>query len=186
MTGAYPRDLAFIAAVFGVAALVWATWGQEHPPRGWWWRAILGLESLAGLALGVGGGVLLGRLWTAPTAIEPGTTAFVVSVVVVWVELAFAIVLGILAIRAGWSDYVSPALLLLVGLDLAVLAPALQQPFLFIAAVLLVGAAAFALFAPTDDVARGFWCGILGAPVFVATGTWAALAVVPAAVGATP
>jgi hypothetical protein len=176
MTGACPRDLAFIAAVFGVAALVWATWGQHHPPRGGWWRAVLGLGSLAGLALALLGTVLLGQLWATPTAIEPGTTAFVVYVVVLWVELAFAVVLAIFAVRAGWSDFVSPALLALVGLDLVVLAPALHQPFLFVPAVLLMGVAGWALFAPSDDVARSFWCGILGAPVFLAAGAWAALA----------
>ncbi|MFF2486956.1 hypothetical protein ACFVSU_11175 [Microbacterium sp. NPDC058062] len=176
MTGAYPRDLAVSAAVFGLAALLWATWAQAHPPRGWWWRAVLGLGSFAGIALAVLGTVLLARLWATPTAIEPGTTAFVVYVVVFWVELAFAVVLAILAVRAGWSDFVSPALLALVGLDLIVLAPALHQPFLFVPAVLLIGVAAWALFAPSDDIARSFWCGILGAPVFLAAGAWAALA----------
>ncbi len=176
MTGAYPRDLAVIAAAFGVAALVWATWAQEHPPRGWWWRAVLGLGSLAGLALAVVGTILLVRVWATPTAIEPGTTAFVVYVVVFWVELAFAVVLAILAIRAGWSDYVAPALLALVGLDLIALAPALRQPFLFVPAVLLLGTAGWALLAPSDDVARSFWCGILGAPVFLAAGAWAVAA----------
>ncbi|MFB7892003.1 hypothetical protein ACFC1I_07385 [Microbacterium sp. NPDC056044] len=176
MTGVYPRDLAFIAAAFGVAALVWSAWAQEHPPRGWWWRAALGIGSLAGLALAVVGSVLLARQWATPTAIEPGTTAFVFYIVVFWVELAFAVVLAILAVRAGWSDFVSPALLALVGLDLVVLAPALHQPFLFVPAVLLIGVAGWALFAPSDDVARSFWCGILGAPVFLAAGAWAALA----------
>ena len=183
MTGEYPRDLAVIAAAFGVAALVWTTWAQGRPPHGWWWRAVLGLESVAGLALAVGGVVLLARLYSTPSAIEPGTTAFVVYIVVFWVELAFAVVLAILAIGAGWSDYISPALLVLIGLDLAVLAPALQQPFLFIPAALLIGVAAVSLVAASDDVARSFWCGLFGAPVFVTTGTWAALAVVPAAVG---
>ena len=178
MTGAYPRDLAFIAAAFGVAALVWSAWAQEHPPRGWWWRAALGIGSLAGLTLAVAGGVLLARLWATPTAIEPGTAAFVLYVVVFWVELAFAVVVSVIAIRGGWSDFVSPALLALVGLDLIVLAPALQQPFLLFPAVLLFVVAAWALFAPSDDVARSFWCGILGAPVFLAAGGWAAAAAV--------
>lgn len=179
----FPRDLSIIAAIFGVAAFVWAGWAQEHPPAHVLWRVVLGILGLAGLALAAAGVVLTIQTWSTPTAIEPGTPAFVIYVVVFWVEFVGAGVLAFLAVRAGLSDYVAPVILGIVGIHFFALAPAFQQPFLYIAAALLTLAALVAWFVPSDDVARSFWCGLLGAPVFLAIGSWSAVAAAAALPG---
>lgn len=172
---AYPRDLALIAAIFGVAAFVWSGWAQENPPAHGAWRIVLAVLSLAGLALAAVGVVLAVRMWSTPTAIEPGTPAFVVYVVVFWIELLGAGVLAFLAINAGMSDFVAPLVLLVVGIHFFVLAPVFHQPFLFLPAVLLTIGALVAAFVASDDVARSFWCGIMATPVFLAVGAWSAV-----------
>ncbi|MEU1971804.1 hypothetical protein ABZ477_09110 [Microbacterium sp. NPDC019599] len=172
----YPRDLALIAAIFGLAAFVWAGWAQEHPPRGAVWRVVLGALGLAGLALAAVGIVLTVHLWGTPTAIEPGTPEFFLYVVVFWVEFIGAGIVAFFVIRAGMSDFIAPIVLGVVGIHFFALAPVFHQPFLFLPAVLLTAAALAAAFIPSDDVARSFWCGLLGAPVFLAVGAWAAIA----------
>ncbi len=47
----YPRDLAMIGAIFGMATFVWSGWAQERPPKHGAWRVTLALLGLAGLAL---------------------------------------------------------------------------------------------------------------------------------------
>jgi hypothetical protein len=173
---AYPRDLALIAAILGVAAVVWAGWAQEQPPRHGAWRVLLGALTLAGLALAAVGVMLTVRTWESPTAVEPGTPAFVIYVVVFWVELLGAGLLAFLAIRAGMSDVVAPLVLAVVGIHFFALAPVFGQSFLYVPAVLLTVVAVVAWFAPSDDVARSFWCGALGAPIFLASGAWSAVA----------
>jgi hypothetical protein len=59
----FPRDVAFMAAVFGIATFAWAGWAQERPPRTAW-RIVLGALALAGLAV-VG--------LTLPAAIPPSS-----------------------------------------------------------------------------------------------------------------
>ncbi|MFH8251715.1 hypothetical protein ACH3VR_15210 [Microbacterium sp. B2969] len=173
---AYPRDLALIAAIFGLAAFVWAGWAQEHPPRGPVWRVVLAVLGLGGLALAAVGIAMAVRVWETPTAIEPGTPEFFFYVVVFWVELIGAGIIAFFTIRAGMSDFVAPIVLGVVGIHFFALAPVFHQPFLFFPAVLLTAAALAAAFIASDDVARSFWCGLFGAPVFLAFGAWAAVA----------
>ncbi|MEZ3161959.1 hypothetical protein AB1K54_15700 [Microbacterium sp. BWT-B31] len=171
----FPRDLVFIGALFGVAAFVWAGWAQESPPRSVWWRILLGALSLAGLVLAALTTPVLIANWGEPTAIDPGSGAFITYIVVFWVELIACAVLAYFAIRARLNDLVSPLVLVVVGIHFFALAPVLAQPALFIPAVLLTLVAVVAFAMPASDVARSFWCGVVGAPVFLAMGAWAAV-----------
>lgn len=171
---AHPRDLVMIGAVFGVATFVWAGWAQEGPPRNVVWRAVLGVLSVCGLALAGWSATLAARNWDTATAIEPGSRAFTVYLVVFWVEVVVAAVAGVVLARAGRSDLLAPLVLLVVGVHFFALAVVFGQPVLHLAAVLLSAAALVAASVPSSLAARSFWCGLLGAPVFLAIGLWSA------------
>lgn len=169
----YPRDLVVIAAIFGVAGFVWAGWAQENPPGHWMWRLVLALLGLAGLALTALSIPQVIQHWAEPTALRSGTTALTVYIVVFWAEVILAAVLAFLAVRAGRSDLIAPLVLGVVGIHFFALAPVFVQPVLYLAAVVLTAIALTAALLPADLVGRSFWCGALGAPVFLAIGAWA-------------
>jgi hypothetical protein len=170
----FPRDLVMIGAVFGVATFVWAGWAQEGPPPGRAWRAVLAVLSVGGLALAGWSATLAVRNWDTATAIESGSRAFTVYLVVFWAEALLAAVAGVVLARRGRSDLLAPLVLLVVGLHFFALAGVFGQPVLHLAAVLLSAGALVAAFVPPSLAARSFWCGLLGAPVFLALGLWSA------------
>lgn len=172
----HPRDLAMIGAVFGLAAFMWSGWAQEEPPNHLSFRVILGALSAAGLALMVPSILLAIRHWSEPSAIDSGTTAFTVYIVVVWVEIIAGGVLAFLAIRAGHADWVAPLILAIVGVHFFALAVVFAQPVLHLAGVLITLIAVVAFLLPKGIAAPSFWCGLIGAPVFLAIGLWCLLA----------
>ena len=172
----YPRDLVMIGAVFGAAAFVWAGWAQENPPGHVAWRVVLGCLSVAGLVLAALSIPVAVRHWHATTAIDPGSTAFRGYVIVFWLEVIVAAVLGVLAGRAGRSDLIAPLILAVVGVHFVALAVVFQQPVLHLAAATLTMIAVVAALLRVEAVAPSFWCGILGAPVFLAIGGWCLVA----------
>lgn len=172
----YPRDLAMVGAIFGLAAFMWSGWAQENPPTQWWWRAVLGLFAIAGLSLAALSISMAVSHWSAATALESGNVAFRVYLIVFWVEVVLAAVLAFIAVRAGRGDLIAPLVLAVVGVHFFALAPVFAQPVLYLAAVLLTTAAIVAAVVPSGSTARSFWCGLLGAPVFVAVGAWCTFA----------
>lgn len=66
----FVRDFAVTALIFGVAAFAWCGWGQEDPPRAW--RPILGIGSVLGMIIAIGGGFLTWQNWSAETALALG------------------------------------------------------------------------------------------------------------------
>ncbi|MWV58861.1 hypothetical protein [Rathayibacter sp. VKM Ac-2754] len=68
MTTEYLRDGLFLMAWFGLMTCVWLGWAQESPPK----RAQvpLGVGSGIGVLAGVGGGLLVWRVWGTPSALE--------------------------------------------------------------------------------------------------------------------
>lgn len=67
-------------------------------------------------------------------------------------------------------------ILLVVGIHFFALAAVFAQPVLHVAAALLVVVAAAACLIPTSVTARSFWCGVFGAPVFLAIGAYRTVA----------
>jgi hypothetical protein len=168
----FPRDLAMIAAIFGVAALVWAGWAQERPP-GTAWRVYLGVCSLAGLAL-VGFAIpVVIRRWSEGTAIAPGTAGFTAYVVWFWLEVVVAAVGSVMLIRRRRTRLVAPFILLIVGLHFFPLAWVFAQPVLHGVAALLSAIAVSGFLVRRSLAWPSFWCGALAAPVLLATGLWA-------------
>lgn len=168
----YPRDLVMVGAIFGVACFVWAGWAQEGPPTHWAWRVVLGVLGVAGLALAGLSIPMAIRHWNTTTALEGGTVALRVYIIVFWVEVILAAALAFFAVRADRSDLIAPLILAVVGIHFFALAPVFTQPVLYLAAGLLTASAIVAALAPADSFARSFWCGILGAPIFLAIGAW--------------
>ncbi len=136
------------------------------------WRVVLGLLGVAGLALAGWSATAAVRNWGSGTALDPGGRAFTSYLVVFWVEVAVAAAAGVVLARTGRSDLLAPFVLLVVGVHFFALAGVFGQPVLHLAAVLLCAAAVVAAAVPTSVAAHSFWCGALGAPVFLGIGLW--------------
>lgn len=172
----FPRDLVMTGAIFGIAAFVWAGWAQENPPSHVVWRVVLAVLGLGGLALAAVCIPAAIRQWGSPTAIAPGSAAFIVYVVVFWVEVAACIGLSIWAVRSGRSDLIAPLVLLVVGIHFVPLAFVFGQPIMAVTGAVLAVVAVVAALVPPGAAARSFWCGLIAAPVLIAVGTWCAVA----------
>ncbi|MGL4742979.1 MAG: hypothetical protein ACRCXL_01125 [Dermatophilaceae bacterium] len=159
-------------AVFGAAAFAWSGWAQEGPPRGWPWRALLALFGVTGAVLAGWSGTLAARHWGSGTAISPGSRGFTLYLIVFWAEVVIAVVAGIALTRIGRTDLLAPLVLFVVGLHFVALAWVFGQPVLHIVAALLVAAAVVSALLPAATALRSFWCGVLGAPVFLVVGWW--------------
>ncbi|MGB3594863.1 MAG: hypothetical protein WA994_11870 [Ornithinimicrobium sp.] len=172
----YPRDLAMIGAIFGMATFVWAGWAQEAPPRHRSWRLVLALLGLSGIALMFLSVPMAVRHWATATALQSGSVALTIYIVAFWVEIVVAGGLAFLAHRTGRSDLIAPLVLAVVGVHFIALAPVFDQPVLYLAAVLLTAIAIVAASMPRGRVARSFWCGLISSPVFLGIGVWSAVA----------
>ena len=93
-----------------------------------------------------------------------------------WVEVVVAVVLAIVAVRAGRSDLIAPLIMVVVGVHFFALAVVFGQPVLHLAGALITAIGIVAAFLPREIAAPSFWCGILGAPVFLAIGAWCLIA----------
>lgn len=179
----FVRDLLVIGAVFGVAAFAWAGWGQERPPRGWWWRAALVVLQLAGAALAAVAIIAVATHLDAPTALESGSAALVGFIVVFWLEVAFIVGFAVFFARTGRSRVIAPSVLIVVGVHFVPLSIVFGQPVLIVAAVILTAAAVASIviseraapraIPPERPAAASFWCGVFAAPVFLVVGVWA-------------
>lgn len=172
----YSRDLMMLGAIFGVASFAWSGWAQDSPPKHWAWRLILALMGLAGFALAVVSILLVVRRWDTPTALQSGTVALNVYIIVFWVEVSLAAAFAFLAVRAGRGDLIAPLILGVVGVHFFALAPLFAQPILYLTAALVTAVAIMAVLIPAGPVARSFWCGVLSAPVFLGVGAWSVAA----------
>lgn len=167
---AFPRDLLFIGALFGFAAFAWAGWAHERPPKGASPRIALVAIQLAGLALlGVALPPLV-RAWGTPTALVPGSAAFVWYVVIAWIEVVAIVALAILFARTKRAELTAAAAMIVVGVHFLPLGFVLGQPILFVAAILLTAIGAASVLPPRSLAAPSFWCGALGGPVLLVLG----------------
>ena len=161
---AHPRDLVMIGAIFGLAAFIWSGWAQEAPPKGLVFRIVLAGLGVAGLALAVPSILTAIGNWSEPSAFTSGTSAFTLYLIVFWVEVIIGAVASFFLIRTSQTENIAPLILAIVGVHFFALAVVFGQPVLL----------AFVL--PRDTAAPSFWCGILGAPVFLGIGLWCLLA----------
>ncbi|MGP3535937.1 hypothetical protein ACTU3I_14145 [Microbacterium sp. RD1] len=167
----HPRDLLMIAAIFGVAALVWAGWAQDRPPSVAW-RVYLAIASIAALALVAFAVPAVVGAWSEGTAITPGTPEFIAYLVWFWVEVVVAVGGAIMLTRRKRTHLIAPFVLLVVGLHFFPLAVVFAQPVLHGVAVLLAAIAVSGFVVRRRMAEPSFWCGALAAPVFLAVGVW--------------
>lgn len=109
------------------------------------------------------------------TAIASGSPAVIAYIIVFWLEGIVIAVLAVFYSRTRRNHLLAPTILIVVGVHFAPLAAVFRQPVLIVAAVLVTAAGVAALFLPRRIAAPSFWCGILGAPVFLTLGTTAPL-----------
>ncbi|UVI36435.1 hypothetical protein [Brevibacterium spongiae] len=105
-----------------------------------------------------------------------GTVAFTLYLIVFWAEVVIAAVVSFFLIRAGQTENIAPLILAIVGIHFFALAVVFGQPVLHLAGLLLTIVAVVAFILPRGTAAPSFWCGILGAPVFLGIGLWCLLA----------
>lgn len=106
------RDRAANALVLGIAATMWFGWAQEGPPASW--LPVLTVGSAVSLVVAVAAGILTHRHRAGRSAMDDpgGRTAYLR---VVGLEVA-CIALGAVALAiAGQAAYLSPWILLVVG-----------------------------------------------------------------------
>ncbi|PPF40347.1 hypothetical protein C5E05_03950 [Pseudoclavibacter sp. AY1H1] len=165
----FPRDVIFTASLFGFATFVWAGWAQERP-RHWAWRIVFGVLSLAGVALV---GITLPtaiRNWTSATALRVDSVPFAVYIAMVAVEVVGGLIAAIILLRKKKGELMAPVMLLIVGLHWVPMIWVFEQPFLAPVSLWAIAVAIVTFFLPSEKQAPSFWCGILGAPVFLITG----------------
>ena len=167
---AYPRDLVMTAAIFGVAAFVWSGWAQERPPAGWVSRAALAMLGLVGIVMAAVAIPAAVRHWSSPTAIRFDSGAWRVYLVVVAIEVVACAALAVWANVAGRGDLIAPLILAVVGIHFLPLAAVFGQPIMAWAGGALTLVAVVAAVVPASGTARSFWCGIVGAPIFLIAG----------------
>jgi hypothetical protein len=172
----FARDLVMTGVIFGAAALVWASWAHERPPKGVGWRIVLVVLQLAGVALMSFGIPVAVRYWETPTAIEPGGSAFVWYIALFWAEIIAIVAFSIYFVRRKKTELIAPLVLTVVGLHFVPLAFVFGQPIIMVAAILLTAAGVAAAFMPSRIAAPSFLCGILAAPILLILGTIALVA----------
>ncbi len=84
-----------------------------------------------------------------------------------WVSRA---ALAVWANVAGRGDLIAPLILAVVGIHFLPLAAAFGQPIMAWAGGALTVVAVVAAVVPASGTARSFWCGIVGAPIFLIAG----------------
>lgn len=116
------------------------------------------------------------RHWGEGTAIDPQQPAFAVYVAVAAIEFVAGAIIAVILIRRKRSELVAPAILAIVGFHFFALAVVFDQPVLHVAAALLMVAAFVAFRTSREKAAPSFWCGAIGAPIFLGIGAWCAAA----------
>jgi len=98
--------------ILGIAAVLWFGWGQAEPPSGW--SLLLNIGTFAALAVAVGSGSVVARFRRGATAMANPRVRRGYGITV-GVEVA-ACGLGAAGLGlAGYSAYIAPWILLVVG-----------------------------------------------------------------------
>jgi hypothetical protein len=130
----HARDVAVMAAVFGVAGFAWFGWAQEAPPRAW--RLPLGFGSALSLAVGIAGGALALRDWDMTSALA-GEDARRWFGVVAGLEVAFVAVGAAVLARRRAGRWTATWTCIVVGVHFVPLAVIFGDAGLYVLAVAL-------------------------------------------------
>ncbi len=162
----HARDLFMTAAIFALAAFIWAGWAQERPPNTAS-RVALGLCSVAGLGLCLPSVLNAIQHWNDGSAIDTSKPTWTIYLVIVALEVIAMVIAAVLLKRRGRSELIAPVVLLVVGLHFYPLAPVFGQNFMSVTATAITAAAVVAFWAARRRQAPSFWCGILASPLFL-------------------
>ncbi|MGC5165220.1 hypothetical protein [Luteimicrobium sp. DT211] len=135
LSTATDRDVAFTAAVLGVAGFAWFGWAQEAPPASW--RLPLGIAAGLCFAAAVVGGILGVRWWDHATALATQADGIRFGVIVA-VEVALCAAGAMVLARTGHEAWLSAWICGVVGIHFVPLARVFRDPGLVALAVLLV------------------------------------------------
>jgi len=138
LSTATDRDVAFTAAVLGIAGFAWFGWAQEAPPASW--RLPLGIASGLCFAAAVVGGVLGVRWWDTPTALATSSDGVRFGVIVA-IEAVLCAAGAVVLARTGNAAWVSAWICGVVGIHFVPLARVFHDAGFVVLAVLLVGVA---------------------------------------------
>lgn len=167
-SGATARDRAANALVLGIAAMAWFGWAQEGPPASW--LPVLTAGSAVAVLVTIAAGVLTYRHRAGRSAMDDprGRTAYLR---VVGVELG-CIALGAVALgTTGHAAYLSPWILLVVGVHFLPLGTLFRLDGLRVCGVLVsVVAVVAALVGWAGDLLPSALAGGVGGLVMVAFG----------------
>ncbi|GIG67358.1 hypothetical protein [Phytomonospora endophytica] len=133
MNAEYLRDAAMTAVIFGFFGMAWFGWAQEAPPPAA--RKFLGIGSVAGILLAIGGGLVAWQHWNDGSAITSETGPR--FGIIVGVEVAFAAAGSVILTVRKKSAYIAPWIAAVVGIHFIPLATILETPLLFAAGALV-------------------------------------------------
>ncbi|GAB3705011.1 hypothetical protein [Nocardiopsis oceani] len=130
----FVRDAAMTMAIFGLFAFVWFGFAHEQPPprrRGW-----LAAGNVLGLAVAVTGGVLATLNWGGDSVMSD-PSVLRLYLVIVAIEFGVALIGAVVLLRVGRGQYLTPWILLVVGVHFFPLAVFLADPTLHVLGTVL-------------------------------------------------
>lgn len=139
----YVRDYTMYASIFGMFSFCWFGWAQENPRASW--RKYIGIASGVALLVCLMGVYLSVTNWDAPSALSD-TTAFSNYLISVYIEFFLAGTGAFVLIKLKHQNYVAPWIAFIVGIHFIGLKSVLDDPSLYILAVLLVAVSIISLF----------------------------------------
>lgn len=144
MLATYPREAAAGMAVFAFFAAAWFGWAQDAPPEAW--RRPLAIASVLSIVVAAIGGVLTWQRWDDPSVFDlDGAGTGWAFGVVVGIEVALAGAGAAVLSRTHRGEFIPAWIALVVGVHFVPLAPLLEFPLLYVAAVAVVGVAMLAV-----------------------------------------
>ena len=164
-----------MGAVLGFFASSWFGWALDDPPARW--RKGLVAGCVVSLATAVTGALLAARHWSDGSVFDAATSR--TFGIVVGIEVALAALGAWLLSRRRRSELVSAYISLVVGVHFFALAPLLQNPLLYVVAVVMtIGAVASIPIARGRSISVSSVAGVLAGSTLLAAAIFALVAVV--------
>lgn len=161
----FVRDAAMTMAIFGMFAFVWFGFAHEHPPerrRGW-----LAAGNVLGLLLAATGGVLVTLNWGGDSVMSD-PSVLRLYLIIVGIEFGVALIGVLVLLRAGRGQYLTPWILLVVGVHFFPLAVFLADPTLHVlGGILTVWAFAAVWWGDRRGLAYSYATGLVAGTVLL-------------------